>query len=742
MLYKAIIFGFAAVFCLFTVTLPLSFSSSNAALHKKYTCSPKPNYKHTASPIDASSLTDGQYTQGDFTSKRTTVGWKKTGIIEVIIDLERVHSVGSITFSTIRDDYIEYPSHVYSYVGTDTDHFAYIGDIVDNKENISGGYKVNKFHLKNINLSGRYILLEIVPKGNYVFCDEVEVLEGALLSVEPTNKGNLDLQGVRRHAENLKQISTEKAFQLKSLRELKNMMHSDFDSEFHRLQAKIMQSRTLNSLEVIWEDILKARKKMLCSHFPGGKFIVQRVSPWAFLSPIYLDDGKTDNNIKDLPVSIPVNGYGYAAMVITNVSDERSFFRIAPHDSGQQFVKISFFEVPFVKSAKMEYAVDPLMPLKNGLYLMPGESRLTMITVHAKQPGKFQSIIDIVSGGSVVSMQFDMNIYSVTLPQKMTLNTVNWAYLGNTDKIDHKQAVIDLAAHHVNVLVVDPSLLPIVDFENLPDFTALHRYLKLNNKASKVLMYMWFNARLRKDTFMGDQWKENFKKWYKGVIDAAVKSGYSENQIYLYPFDEMSEDEIGHFIEFASWTSKEVPSVKFYATLNNKEALKVLPYLDIAQIADREKLLDNLSATKTELWLYDTKGPAKSLSPYSYYRLMSWKVFAQGFKGAGFWTYTDTGWGNPGSAWDDFDGKYPDYSVIYENQGNDSLIISSRRWEAWRVGVEDFELLAMYAGLKGMSEARKLAKGVIEEPYNIGKADFVRTKILDEIARAGIGISP
>jgi hypothetical protein len=113
--------------------------------------------------------------------------------------------------------------------------------------------------------------------------------------------------------------------------------------------------------------------------------------------------------------------------------------------------------------------------------------------------------------------------------------------------------------------------------------------------------------------------------------------------------------------------------------------------------------------------------------------MMPWKAFLLGFKGAGFWAYADIGGGqDPGTAWDDFDGNNPDYAVIYEGEGN--TVLSSRRWDAWRVGVEDYELLTMYAKAKGIEAAKMLAKEVVEANSDVSKADKARQEILRQLS--------
>ena len=91
-------------------------------------------------------------------------------------------------------------------------------------------------------------------------------------------------------------------------------------------------------------------------------------------------------------------------------------------------------------------------------------------------------------------------------------------------------------------------------------------------------------------------------------------------------------------------------------------------------------------------WIYDNPpAPAKKAEP-NFYRALALKSWAIGAQGTGFWSYSDT---SKSTAWDDFDGRRPDWAIVYE--GKDQ-IISSRRWEAFAQGVADYDLLCnMYA---------------------------------------------
>jgi hypothetical protein len=74
-----------------------------------------------------------------------------------------------------------------------------------------------------------------------------------------------------------------------------------------------------------------------------------------------------------------------------------------------------------------------------------------------------------------------------------------------------------------------------------------------------------------------------------------------------------------------------------------------------------------------------------------------------------------------------------DYAVIYS--GEDKAIVSSRRWEAWRMGVEDYELLTAYARKMGRPAASALASQVLSNPEDTTLADQVRQRMLAELSR-------
>src|SRR5690606_3789703 len=73
---------------------------------------------------------------------------------------------------------------------------------------------------------------------------------------------------------------------------------------------------------------------------------------------------------------------------------------------------------------------------------------------------------------------------------------------------------------------------------------------------------------------------------------------------------------------------------------------------------------------------------------YEYYRLMSWKLMQNGYDSMGFWTY-NSGLKVDADEWDGTTGSSSAGLVVYRK--NDKLL-TSRRWELFREGLEDYKL--------------------------------------------------
>ena len=720
--------------------VPSCHASKNLALGKTYTVSPLPSYPLSAPSTDRTSLTDGKYTAGYFWTQKTTVGWHPVKAVEILIDLEKVSVIDGISFSTARGIRagVYYPPHIYAFVGPDTDHLLYVGDIVDTTENNPGEYQGKRFLLEGINAKGRYVLLKIfTPKSNSVFCDEIEVLEG---KIDKGITGNLTIEDARTLSEQARWLGMGKEIMDRLAANFMNIIIAQplaFNLTGNN-ELNIIKNRSQGDVDLLEASILKFRCAELRSQFRGKELLLETITPWSQITPIYTPSALP---IKEISLVMPRFGYDHSSFLVTNLSEDSQKITLFLPKMAAGSPKLNLYEVPFVKSGAMEYVADPLVPVSGPLPLRSGESKMIFITSVGNDTGTWRSVLSITGDKSISqAIPIGMRVLPAELPKETSLNVSNWGYLDfNTIKNHKSLAANDLAVHHTNVLVVPPAYLQGANQVKPVDLSRLEAYIKQHKGITKILLGIGLGDAKQKTVagehpFLSESWKANFKKWYVDTERIVAAAGFNPTQLYVYPYDEMTGVQVDDFIKLSIWAKKEMLGIQFYATLSVKEALRALPYLDIAQVHNNDELLRDLHTSRTEIWIYDCSGPAKAMSPYSYYRLMAWKAYLWGYKGIGFWAYADAGWGdNPGTAWDDFDGKNPDYAVIYEGPNN--TIISSRRWEAWRMGIEDYELLTMYAKAKGEGVAKALAKSVLDNPQDTTKADAVRRKILMELEK-------
>jgi hypothetical protein len=192
----------------------------------------------------------------------------------------------------------------------------------------------------------------------------------------------------------------------------------------------------------------------------------------------------------------------------------------------------------------------------------------------------------------------------------------------------------------------------------------------------------------------------------------------------------VSGNNVFEYKKLVNWAKSTIPNIKFYATLADQQAVnQLLPVLDVAQIQSNFVGIQNLPTHTCQVWIYSGSAPARSLSPYGFYRLMSWTAFANGYTGIGFWNYADEGINkNLNFLTDPLIYPTNSYSAIYDGPGQE--IISTRRWEAFKLGIEDYSLLQAYAKQVGEEKAKVLTTDVIQNPSILNKADSARKIII------------
>ncbi|PPD26804.1 MAG: hypothetical protein CTY22_03915 [Methylomonas sp.] len=654
-------------------------------------------------------------------------------MVEIMVDLGKQANIGTIALNTARGNPsgVRFPTTVAAFVGADRSQFQFVGNVADDSANVPGPYQIRRFSLGNVNVQGRYVLLLVQPDGPFFFTDEIEVTEAA--SVARPLSANVSISQARDFSRVISRLRVEQTL----MRNLLTQLETGGSVDARRkaaIEADIAGLRSTNDSAAIEDSILALRAEHLTGRFPGQDFVLDSVNPWGAVSPVSAPSGAMAGELR---LSVPQNGFQHAGVLLTNVSTRPVTASV--NVSGLSVPgTLSLFEAQFVKSAAVEFVADALLPVNGTVRLRPGESKLLFLTAYGTQQGLFNAEIAFTTANQSRLLNVTLDVGSFRIPATTALNSVNWGYLDFKPIAQRKpEAVRDMLTHHTNVVVVPPTYMPCNDRFSASDSARLTDYLRLHAGFDKVMLFFNFNNGLcagwnSRHVFMSAQWRRWFTAFYPAVMASVTNAGFSPSNVFAYPFDEMQDGDVARFVQLAAWARTAIPGIRFYGTLDQRESLRVLPQLDIAQVIDRPGFYDVAAQSGKPVWLYGAAENTKSLSPYSYYRLMAWRAFVGGFSGVGFWNYADTGSGaNASSAWDDFDGRRPDFSVIYD--GSRGEILSSRRWEAWRLGIEDYEILNRYAQVKGEAAAKALAKSVVDAPNDIARADQVRQTILEEL---------
>lgn len=704
------------------VTSISEVNGQNLALGKNVNFSSKPNYALTASTTDLIELTDGVFTKGRLWSSKGTVGWQRLNRLTVTIDLIKPDLVGEIFFSTARGikSNVYFPSNIYVFTSNDKKKFDFLGDAAQDNINKEGEYATKKFGI-NANRIARYISFVVIPKGKFIFCDEIEIFKGASNSVR---------NGVKKVTYNLEKFVDS----LGKHNYLINELRSQPSERDPLIKGNKAERKDLSIAEL--EDI-KGKRDQLHANKLKARFlkniILEKANPWEDISSNRMPSYNL--NFLDYNFSIPFSGVTYGAFIITNAGKENVDFALS--QSGNADANVKFYNAVYVPSKDFKQIIDPIVPLNNKLILNPGVAQMIIFKIYGNNVGVRKNFYSIKIGSSLKKLNITYNTLSIPkLDNKNQINTINWAYLNSNILRDSKsQAAQDLKTHKINTIVIPQQYIPKL---NNADFTQFKEYLTYFKYAKNIMLFSNYSLEANKSAtkdmpFLSVKWKESFKLWYLKMVSAVKEQGFSEKQIYFYPYDEVKGNDIAVFQELIKWLKTEIPTVQIYATINNEEAKnQILPLVDIAQVSEKIFSSVNFSKNTGKIWIYKGAAPSRSLSPYKYYRLFSWEAFIDQVQGIGFWNYADVGRSkNKNLIIDEFIDNSNDYSVIYNGPNNS--IFSSRRWEAFSLGVEDHQVLSLYEKKFGRKKAVDIAKQVINNASNLNLADEIKVKMLREI---------
>lgn len=631
-----------------------------------------PNYKFCTDSGDKEQLTDGKLAGFPIWTRKETVGWAATTPIAIQLRVRDGSSVQSPWAGKLRlhsakglSARVDVPRHVDVYARDPQDHLRLVGSLDPDSAMLND----RSAHWLEIDVVAATDLLVLVlhAAGDYIFLDEIEWLP-AWKSYLPDN--GLTASSVRIALEN-------------SVRRV--------------------------SREQIQKAELEAQSAAIS--LPMDAMYVWNQDPWA-------EVGHTAVHgvLGDQVPEVEVRGYsGEHETLCVGIAVGKAVaangLRVKVRGLLPQAVRL--YELKSVIAANGKQVYDPIVPLDEDkvIQVRSGIPFYLWIDLdlNALRTGdhRFEIILEgsqrTVAVPGLASVKADRD-------KAKPLRAFNWAYLSDKPIFRNGSAAAqDLVNHGINTFVVHPSEVPGSSLDGSWVIKPNSHFIKtveLAKQRGMLLLYLgWSDTKnplgfSRKAQSLDPVAKDRLLAWVKQLSEHLSNNNLSIDHWALYPVDEPNRHSLRLVKMVAQVVKTWNPSVQVYVnpTIHATPPIQVQDLYEVESLVDywqpnllvfRGQLGEFFKGLQKEWWLYgNPKSPAKLGSPLNDYRMLAWWAWLYGASGVGFWSYSDTG---GSSAWDDIDGRRPDWAVVYETPGG---VVSSRRWEAFREGLEDYTLLS------------------------------------------------
>ncbi|MGD0552214.1 MAG: hypothetical protein ABSB25_06130 [Sedimentisphaerales bacterium] len=726
--------NFLLIFLFSILSAGAAFGDTNLALHKSYTLYPKPNYPLCTDDLDVIQLTDGEV-YDSYWEKKSTVGWQHSSTVTIVIDLLGITRIDQVTVNSTGGGSagVEFPEFIAVFLSKDGKQYSF-GGMVDGRqlsvgENTEPKRIAHVFVIDNLDAEGRFVKVIVRPKGHLFFCDEIKVIQkekGTETKWAPRKtlvqfKNDEELlnavEDYRQLKENIAEVNNVlNNYKKKFSDEFFNNIFSKLEKLAAKLKSNEICSPETFSLLRMEEGAIRAeiyqeiyKKPFVCIAANPMQILYEK----DFLFP-------TDSRQEHVDIQLWQGEHESAAVNVVNCSQEPLNIAVSVSplmnsngvsiDSNKTF---TLRKAVYINVMGHGSIADPLvLQGEKPFQLQPGRTVQIWLDVFNPQlnAGDYTSALAVnAQSVRLQTIPIYIKVAPIVFPREVALNSCTWAYpeILEITKDIMQEAARDFEEHYNNVFVVHPGNLPhgkkVGQTFRTSDFSKLDKILDINRQAR---IYLILGMDSIRDDFgepMSPSWKTNFSQWLIQLVQHLKDKGIGYERFAFYPYDEKLGDE---FYQLAELVKKTDPNVKIYANSAGKDYLDFERFVKLIDIwcfdendslkyPDRIKLLKSFGK---EVWTYNAdSAPAKAADPLGFYRLMPWRAFKRGQTGIGFWVYSYVTKGRY-MGWDDTMNPELCYDVVYGAAGSpvDTLgekIIPSRRWQAWREGIEDYQYL-------------------------------------------------
>lgn len=632
---------------------------------------PKPTYRLTADNSDKNQLVDGVHVKYPIWIDRRAVGWGGVSPVRIILSgpelksssqkIVRIHSaVGRYAgvLPVVRIDAYDLKSGFHSSA-------KHIGYYKKNKGNLLS----RKKYYIDIPLPERVDRLGLVihvEKGG-VYLDEVEVLDVEDNSFEPSQESLISVD----------EITDDSNRRLKTQYQIEAS-----DTRQSRIQDKNSNASVVSIIDCFEKELGK-------THLAAEDY------------SLYSVDG--------------LRLHGQLCLKIIN-REEFSTLRL------DSLIPFHAYEIES-QILRGGYEVhDAVVKLKNNSISMKSKSIIYLLVdvdKNAYNRDNSEALINVYLDDIPTAL-------NVTLKKKecekllrpMAFNV--WAYTANQPIWSDRNKINlanELSANGINIHTIHPRYIPRLgsDWTKAKKEELLKEVQIFDNNIEYFLWVTDWSLRKKYITLtergeLSEDSKSSIRNWLVEFNQFLSDENLSAKKMVLYPVDEPFGKKLVSLKAIISFLSEEMSNIMIYANPSaarkGSASEKDLSEMAAANIFWQpswkyvQKYGAHFFQRNSDRWMiYDNPAyPAKNASPAKFFRALPWRAWSVGADGFGTWSFDDT---QGSSAFDDFDGRRSDWSLVYES---DHLFTPSRRWLALLRGIEDIRLSPYWDGAAGLKK--------------------------------------
>jgi hypothetical protein len=561
------------------------------------------------------------------------------------------------------------------------------------------------------------------------------------------------LQEVALITDELKQKS-ESAYQKKQ--QISNSEWARFSQKLNEVYRKLNNYQTIVWTKGIWENLFpdeipysteevnEINLLAMQDEYVSTAFNITNLSYLPYQARVWLEeiDGKTDQGES---ATFPRENITFRRVVFRQLKDGT-----IRGDALPEMDQAHLVEVPILQSGQVWISIKT--------HGVPAGEYSGLIVLKPLEDRTF----------SQKTVRLTIKVLPIVLPKEIPIATYLWDYAKND------AYVRDLIEHKINKMLVSCYICPPVcdttgnvisiDFKKHDEAVAMkHKYgNEIMFSYGVVREFDKWVANKNNWEYLSEPWKKAFASWLKLWIQHLQELGLDYSDFSMQIWDEATGEEAKKVAEVGPFLRSIDPKIRWVmdgaqdlddAKLMNPYVDIWIPHLDsLLKSSEKVQLVAYYKATGKPIWCYTCRVNMTSQPVLDYYRLKPWLAYQLGLDGVCFWAYNS--W--RGDSWSDFDvvGEegYSDNGVVY---AGDQGPITSRRWEAYREGLQDYQYLYLLQQLikqvdekstvQKNAELAKLAiegKGILDQAVNevLTKKDeptlyFWRKKIAEMILK-------